>query len=70
LQHINQLKKKKMKIKIEITKKDIVNALGKGVREIAISQGNGGFQRQTNVHKSKKAYNRQKSKRLDKSMFN
>ncbi len=54
-----------MKLKFEPTKKDIVNALGKGVREIALSQGNGGFTRQTSVHKSKKAYDRKRNKRLD-----
>jgi len=31
-----------MKLKIELSKKKIVNALGKGYREIELSKGNGG----------------------------
>jgi hypothetical protein len=46
-----------MKIQIKLSKKELVNALGAGVREIAIANGKG-FQRQTAVHKSKKIYSR------------
>lgn len=49
-----------MKLKIELTKKQVVKALGKGYREAQIAEGNGGFKRQTNVVKSKKVYDRNK----------
>lgn len=50
-----------MKLKIELSKNRIVNALGKGYREIELSKGNGGFGRRKQVVKSKKTYNRKKS---------
>jgi hypothetical protein len=42
-----------MKIKIELTSKEKVAALGKGVREINLSFANGGFQRQSAVQPPK-----------------
>lgn len=50
-----------MKIQIKLSKKQIVSALGAGVREAAIANGCG-FQRQTAVHKSKKLYSRKGKK--------
>ena len=43
-------KKTTMKISIKLTKKQLVAALGAGVREIAIANG-AGFQRQNAAHK-------------------
>jgi hypothetical protein len=41
-----------------IQNKALCNALGKGVRDIALAFGNGGYVRNTNVHRCKKDYNR------------
>lgn len=54
-----------MKLKIELSKKEIVNALGKAYREIELSKGNGGFGRRKQVVKSKKAYNRKSQPKKD-----
>ncbi len=51
-----------MKLKSKLTKKQIVAALGNGVRQIALASGNGGFQRISAVHLSKKIYNRKNKK--------
>lgn len=45
---------KNIKINSTLDKKTLVSALGKGVRDAAISKGNGGYERQTNIHISKK----------------
>lgn len=54
-----------MKLKIKLSKKEIVNALGKGYREIELSKGNGGFGRRRQVVKSKKTYNRKSQPKKD-----
>jgi hypothetical protein len=54
-----------MKIQIKLSKKQIVAALGNGVRQIALADGNGGFQRKSAVHKNKKLYNRKQKKYLE-----
>lgn len=53
-----------MKISTKLSKKQLVAALGAGVREIAIANG-AGFQRQSSVHKSKKLYSRKGKNRFN-----
>ena len=47
-----------MKLSVKLTNKEIVSALGNGVRQYELSVGNGGFRRKTNVHKPKNLYKR------------
>jgi hypothetical protein len=51
-----------MKIKSQLSKKQIVAAIGNGVRQIALQKGNGGFERNSAVHTSKKTYSRKGKK--------
>jgi hypothetical protein len=54
-----------MKLKIELSKKQIVNALGKGYREIELSKDNPFGRRRRQVVKSKKTYNRKSQPKKD-----
>lgn len=49
--------KKKITIKTKLTSKQIVNALGRGAREVALENSNG-FKKQSTVHRNKKKYTR------------
>lgn len=51
------MKKKKKKIQGKITIEDYIKAVKKADREIQLNQS-AGWQRSTNIHKSRKAYDR------------
>lgn len=56
------MKKKKVKTKTRITIEDYIKAVKKADREEQLSESLG-WARTTNIHKSKKAYNRRVEKR-------
>lgn len=55
------MKKKKKRIQGKITIQDYIKAVKKADREIQLNQS-AGWQRSTNVHKSKRAYDRKAEK--------
>lgn len=56
------MKKKKVKVKTRITIEDYIKAVKKADREGQLSE-TAGWTRTTNIHKSKKVYNRRIEKR-------
>ena len=55
--------KKKKKSQGKITIEDYIKAVKKADREAELSQSTGGWKRTTNIHKSKKIYDRKMDKR-------